>query len=104
MKKYDDVLIRKLATSRDDAKSSSKLADELGITQRDLLKQVHDLRQQGIPILADKASKGYWIAKDASEIRTWIRQSESSAKDIFKTTGVLAKIADALEDNQISMI
>lgn len=99
-----ETIFDKLASSRDDAKSAADIAKEVGLPPRTVYAYIREKRREGIPIISDRGGKGYWIATDAHDIRTWARQSQASAFDMLSTVSMLLSVADEMESDQISMI
>lgn len=76
-----------LGKGKEHARTAKDLSKELHISVRDVMEFVRKERFSGFPICA--SSKGYYIAKDRSEI-------ESTIKRLYATARETKSIADAM--------
>ena len=76
-----------LGTGKENARTSKEIAKELNITPREVMENVREERFCGFPICAN--SKGYYIARDYSEL-------EETIKKLYAMARETKSIADAM--------
>lgn len=92
------LLINLLPIGKENSISRKRLANELGLTERDTSRRVHDLRAAGFIILS--GSQGYYIASDKAEVKEFyvtMRKRAVSLLSVLKTT---RKYLEAEEQNE----
>ena len=92
------LLIELRPVGKENSITRKRLANELGLTERDTSRRVHDLRAAGFIILS--GSQGYYIATDKSEVKEFyvtMRKRAVSLLSVLKTT---RKFLEAEEQNE----
>lgn len=91
--------IVEMRVGRKMAISKIELIEELGMIgfladDRKVRACVHELRQQGIPILSSSGLKGYWYPERRNEIDHFLNtELRPRAKDLFASISALEKAA-----------
>ena len=88
-----------MRVGRKQAISKLELIDELSklgfqADDRKVRATIHELRQQGIPILSSSGHKGYWYPQSRDEIDHFLNSElRPRAKDLFTSISALEKAA-----------
>ena len=74
------LLLRKGKTN---AISRAELSAKTGLSDRNIRDNISKLRKQGIPVISNSDTKGYYIAETQEEFEHFIRENDKRAKDIL---------------------
>jgi len=72
--------------------SRDSLAARIGVSDRELRKQIQALREQGHPICSDShGSGGYHLARSDADLDSFLRQYESHATHILTASRAIRR-------------
>ena len=71
--------------------SRRELTDLFQMTDRNVRKNIEELRKKGHRICSTTSQKGYYTAKSEEEFRQFLRQYVSPAKTSFETARAMIK-------------
>lgn len=71
--------------------SRSELVDIYGMTDRNVRRNIEELRKKGHKICAVSRNGGYYMAKDEAEFKEFISDYISRAKTVFETANAMIK-------------
>jgi biotin operon repressor len=74
------ALLSRLGRGQDHAKHKAQLADELGWTEREVKRAVHDARLDGFLVLS--GNDGYWLDGSPQE---WLARQRSQIHSMWRT-------------------
>ncbi len=77
---HQQRLLAALGRGQDHAKKQAQLADELGWSQREVKRAVHDLRLDGWLVLS--GNDGYWLDGSPQE---WLARQRSQIHSMWRT-------------------
>jgi len=92
--------IIELHRGKENAISKPKLKNALSkhgfkVDERQIRAAVHELRQQGIPLISSSGAKGYWFAESRKEVDEFIaRELRPRAVDLFTSIRALESTAE----------
>jgi hypothetical protein len=91
-----------LHTGIENATTARDLADYFGCTAREITRAIECERRQGFPICATCGRvPGYYLAKDAEELRDYCKRLYRRGGEIFKTRRALIDILRKWDGNEV---
>ncbi len=92
------MIAEMLGTGKGNARTAKKLAEMLGLRQREVSLLVEKERREGAPICAtcDSKTPGYFLAENRAEMEVYCRQLWHRAGEIHKTRAACKKTLNSL--------
>lgn len=82
-------IVNYIPKGKENAVSKYTLSATLGISEREVRRQVEEARNKGLSIISSSRGKGYYMASDRHDVEILTRELRSRAINLLKTVSAI---------------